>query len=200
MSSVLDVVSRGRTNVTPTIVALVGNKNTQVAHANNVNIIIQSAPANTKPDLNTEYYNLFVKGDESFSDGHFIITKDRALTEYMPPEAKAQFSSLSIDAISQIRSLPSLFASENHGNGRTDDDHQAYFGIVTDIKPQDNGIKIYFRSFSAIPQQRLNEMAFELSIQGSKSFNELNRTHWAIKRINLIEELKKAGVGVLVPV
>ena len=200
MSNALDVVSSRRANVIPTIITQVGNKNTQVANANNVNIIIQSAPANAQADLNKEYYNLFVVGDESFRDGHFIVPKERALTVYMSPEAKAQFSSLSIDAISQIMRLPSLFANENHRYGRTDDSHQAYFGLVTGIKPQDNGIKIYFRSFTAIPQQRLNELAFELAIQGSKSFNELNRTHWAIKRINLIEELKKAGVSVLVPI
>ena len=143
----MDVVSSGRANTTPTVITQVGNKNTQVARANNVNIIIQGAPANTKSDLNTEYYNLFVKGDESFSDGHFIITKDRALTEGMSPEAKAQFSSLSNYAISQIMRLPSLFANENHRYGRTDDSHQAYLGIVTDIKSQDNGIKIYYVHF-----------------------------------------------------
>ena len=193
MSNDLDVVLSGRANATPTFITQDGNKNTQVTHANNVNII-PGAPANTKVAINTEYYNLFVVGNESFSNGHFIVPKDRALTEYMSPEAKAQFSNLSIAAISQIMSLPSIFASENHRYGKTDDSHQAYFGIVTDIKPQDNGIKIYFRSYSAIPQQRLNELAFELAIQGSRSFNELNRTHWAIKRINLIEELNKAGV------
>ena len=30
--------------------------------------------------LNTDYYNLFVIGNETFLDGHFIVPKDRALT------------------------------------------------------------------------------------------------------------------------
>ena len=30
-------------------------------------------------------------------------------------------------------------------------------------------------------------------------FNELNRTHWAIKRVNLIEELQAVGISLLAP-
>ena len=75
--------------------------------------------------LNTNYYNLFVIGEETFCDGHFIVPKDRALTESMSPETKALFSSLSDDAITQIKTFPSLFLSENHDYGRTDEDHQA---------------------------------------------------------------------------
>ena len=150
-------------------------------------------------NLKLDYYNLFVIGDETFCDGHFIVPKDRALTESTSQDVKAQFAALSEDAILQIKTFPSLFTSENHRYGKTDDTHQAYFGLVTDVRIQDNGIKIYFRPLSAIPQQRLNEIAFKLAIQSASSTNELNRTHWAIKKVNLIEELKAAGISVLAP-
>ncbi|WP_455598330.1 hypothetical protein [Cloacibacillus sp.] len=149
--------------------------------------------------LNTNYYNLFVIGDESFSDGHFIVPKDRALTESITPENKEQFSALSDEAISLIKTFPSLFASENHHCGKTDDDHNAILGLVSEVRIQDNGIKIHFQPLWPIPQQRINEIASQLAIQGASSFNELNRTHWAIKRLNLIEELKAAGISVLAP-
>ena len=149
--------------------------------------------------LNTNYYNLFVIGVETFSAGHFIVPKDRALTEYMAPETKALFSSLSDDAITQIKTFPSLFLSENHDYGRTDEDHQACYGLVTDVRVQDNGIKIHFQPLSSIPQQRLNEIIFQLAIDGTTGFKELNHTHWAIKRLNLIEELRAAGISVLAP-
>lgn len=149
--------------------------------------------------LNTDYYNLFVIGNETFSDGHFIVPKDRVLTESMTPENKAQFSSLSDEAIERIKTFPSLFASENHCFGKTDDDHYAIFGLVSEVRIQDNGIKIHFRSLWPIQQQRLNEIIFQLAIEGTTSFNELNRTHWAIKRLNLIEELRSAGISVLAP-
>ena len=158
----------------------------------------RNAP-NTTFTLNTDYYNLFVIGTETFSDGHFIVPKDRALTESMTPENKAQFSALSDEAIARIRTFPSIFASENHYYGKTDDDHQAIFGIVKEVRIQDNGIKIHFQSLWPIQQQRLNEIIFQLAIGGTTSFNELDRTHWAIKRVNLIEELRAAGISVLAP-
>lgn len=158
----------------------------------------RNAP-NTTFTLNTDYYNLFVIGTETFSDGYFIVRKDRALTESMTPENKAQFSALTDEAIARIRTFPSIFASENHYYGKTDDDHQAIFGIVKEVRIQDNGIKIHFQSLWPIQQQRLNEIIFQLAIGGTTSFNELDRTHWAIKRVNLIEELKAAGISVLAP-
>ena len=158
----------------------------------------RNAP-NTTFTLNTDYYNLFVIGTETFSDGHFIVPKDRALTESMTPENKAQFSALTDEAIARIRTFPSIFASENHYYGKTDDDHQAIFGIVKEVRIQDNGIKIHFQSLWPIQQQRLNEIIFQLAIGGTTAFNELNHTHWAIKRVNLIEELRAAGISVLAP-
>jgi len=117
----------------------------------------------------------------------------------MTPVNKEQFSALSDAAISLIKTFPPLFASENHHYGKTDADHNAIFGLVSGVRIQDNGIKIHFQPLWPIPQQRLNEIAYQLAIQGASSFNELNRTHWAIKRLNLIEELKAAGISVLTP-
>ena len=197
------------TSVAPTTFTQTGDKNTQIAHANSVhqviNIIVPgmaSQPGNTMNtcvSLNLDCYNLFVIGEEDFQGGNFIIPKDRALTESMSAEAIKQFSALSANAIAQIRTFPSLFTSENHQYGRTDDTHTAFFGLVTDVKIQDNGIKVYFHKLSVVPQQKLNELAFELALGKASSFNELNRTHWAIKRVNLIEELRKAGISVLAP-
>ena len=192
-----------------TILVQTGEKSVQVAQAQNVNHVVNLIlPAMTpgpigsgaSVNLNMDYYNLFVIGDETFCGGHFTVPKDRALTESMSSEVKAQFAALSEDAVSQIKTFPSLFASENHGYGKTDDAHQACFGIVTDVKIQDNGIKIHFHPLWAVPQQKLNEIAFNIALQGASSFNELNRTHWAIKKVNMIEELKAAGISVLAPI
>lgn len=195
----------------PTNINLPGDGNTLIAHTNavsmstnTINVFVPSPQPNgvmlpTKRTLNTNLYNLFVIGDETFASGHFIVPKDRALTECMIPELKAKYAMLNEDAITAIKTLPSVFASENLHYGYTDITQQAYFGLVTDIKIQENGIKVHCQLLSAIPQQRLNEIAFNLAINGASSFNELNRTHWAIKHINLIEELKDAGISVLAP-
>ena len=41
---------------------------------------------------------------------------------------------------------------------------------------------------NALSQQRLNEALFDLDIHGTTSFNEFNRTHWCIKKVDLIAE------------
>lgn len=181
-----------------------GDNGLQIANQGTVNVFLagnNGAVYNAATAISTEYYNLFVVGDEPFAESHFLIGKDRALTisEGVAKDISAQFAALTPDVVDAIKSFPSIFASENRQYGRTDADHLAFFGLVTDVRVQENGIKIYYQKFSAFPQQRLNEIAFNLAIQGKPSFNELNRTHWAIKRINLTEELKAAGISVLVP-
>ena len=212
MSSELQPIDVGNPldNTKSSVFTQTGDKNMQVAHANSVNNInynIIVPTANRMPctpafhsgvRLNTDYYNLFVIGNESFDSGHFIVPKNRALTESIDREIAVRFAGLSDEAIEQIKTFPSLFASENHDYGRTYDGHYAGFGCVTDVKIQENGIKIYFCTISSFPQQRLNELAFSLALGRASSFNELDRTHWTIKRINLLEELRVAGISVLV--
>ncbi|HQE48840.1 MAG TPA: hypothetical protein PKI14_03385 [Fervidobacterium sp.] len=104
--------------------------------------VAQYLEVGTTFTLDTDYYNLFMIGDETFSDGHFIAPKDRALAESMIGKNKTQFSALGDEAKSRIKTFPSLFASENHQYGKTDGDHNAIFGLVKDVRIQDNGIKI----------------------------------------------------------
>ena len=87
-------------------------------------------------------------------------------------------------------------ATENHSYGKTDEAHYAHYGVITDIKVQDNRIKIYYQFLNSIPQQKLNKLLFELGLQGNSNFNELNRMHWAIKRINMVEVLRENGIQV----
>ncbi|MEL7608827.1 MAG: hypothetical protein AAGU74_04930 [Bacillota bacterium] len=193
---------------TPTTINLPGDGNTLIAQANtvqqNVNLILMPRAqslnngivAGVQQTFNCDYYNLFVVGEESFNSDHFLVPKDRALTESTIQEVKDALASLSPEAVATIKTFPALFASENHFYGRTDDTQNAYYGFVTDVKIQDNGIKIYFRTLNSVPQQQINEIAAELGLGRASLFNELNRTHWAIKRINLVEVLHDAGISV----
>lgn len=185
-----------------------GQKNVHVDHVDNmnntINVILPQIPqhginntaAISPPIFTNEYYNLFVIGDEDFSAGHFIVPKNRALAElaFIEENIKAEFASLSESAIAKIKTFPSIFASENHSYGKTDDDHLAIFGMVTDVHIQENGIKIHLHSLNYIPQQMLNEISQDLAICARSSFSELNHTHWTIKQIDLIEELTDAGL------
>lgn len=55
---------------------------------------------------------------------------------------------------------------------------------------------MYYQILNWIPQQKINELRFELGIEGSSGLNELNRMHWAIKKINAVEVLREAGIPV----
>lgn len=207
MNSKVQVISPNNlpANTGPTLTQT-GDKNTQIARVdqlqlhNNVTLIMPNyIPGNhnlpTQKTFNTAYYNLFVIGIEDFNGRHFIIPKDRALTECITDELKSKYASLDDNAISEIIKIPAVFASENHHYGYTDENHLAYFGFVNDIKIQENGIKIYHNISFPIPQQVLNENAFDFAIKGASSFNELNRTHWTIKNINAVEELRNLGLA-----
>lgn len=181
-----------------------GDNSTQVAHANTVNTITnflmpcystKSSNGSTECSFDTSHYNLFVIGNEDFNSDYFIVPKNRALTESITDEIKAEYATLSDKAILRIKTFPALFTSENHHYGYTDSEHLAHFGQITDIRIQENGIKIYHQRMFPLPQQRLNEIASNLAIKGAASFNELNRTHWTIKNIHLIEELKNEKIG-----
>lgn len=182
-----------------------GDNNTQIAYVEKMHqtvvVLAGSASAGVQPfsqNVSFDYdcYNLFVIGSEQYADGFFIVPKDRALTESTSQEIKERCATLSPEAIGIIKTFPALFCSENHHYTKTDDDHIAYYGYITDIKIQDNGVKIYFRILNNLPQQLLINLSEELCIGRASSYTELCRTHWAIKRVNLVETLEKFGVKV----
>ena len=73
--------------------------------------------------------------------------------------------SLTDEAISVLKTYPAIIATENHAYGRTDADHYAVYGLIIDVKIQDNGIKVYYQILNWIPQQKINELRFELESQ-----------------------------------
>lgn len=189
---------------------LPGNNNTLVAHTDAVNntysvMMVGGAPprpgspsAAHTITLNTDFYNLLVVGDDELNPQycHCLVRKDRAITESTSKELKAAYATLSDDAISVLKTYPAIIATENHAYGKTDADHYAAYGLIVDVKIQDNGIKVYYQILNWIPQQKINELRFELGIEGCSGTNELNRMHWAIKKINAVEVLREAGIQV----
>ena len=152
--------------------------------------------------LNKEYYNLIVSGGEvftAFANGYVMVDKRRALTEDVSPDIKDAVNTLHARAIEFVKTLPTIFADENTVYGRSDDTQMAFFGMVTDVRVQDNGIKVFYQLLNPLPQKRLNEIIDKLAIRGTSNFNELDRTHWTIKRIDLVAELREAGITVYAP-
>lgn len=194
----------------PTTVTQKGKENTYIAHAENlsqtlnINYFVQQPgkpPQQVTKTLNRDCYNLFVIGGEEFSSDHFLVPKNRALIKgTLSDDLFDKFSTLTPEAIEEIKSFPALFASENTDyRGKTDPHQQTIYGIITDIKVQDNGIKIRYQYFNHIPQQTISNLGFYLGINTDTAITELNRTRWTIKKIDLIEALTDNGISVMAP-
>lgn len=203
-----DIALSGQSPV-PVSFTQTGNNGTQIGHAETVNNVIQVSldTSTLRPDgtiqrtstqLSSEYYSLFVLGTaEPFEgvDGSFIVRADRVLElGYTDKEIRDAFIYMTETDRETIKTYPALFMSENHDYGRTDEGQMAYWGRVTAISPHGKDTKIRYRFIKEIPQQKLNGLLEELCLLGANCFNELNRTHWAIKRVNLFEELTDAHI------
>lgn len=150
--------------------------------ASTVNIILADGTKNTS---SSEYFNLII-GYDPFEKDYIIVDNARALTEYISDEVKGEFSGWTVDAIEKIKKLPTIISMERDGT----DEQQAVFAFIKDIKVQDNGIKVYFQRYFPIPFAFLKENLSELAM----NLFELTRTHWTIKKIDLLEVMHDAGI------
>lgn len=185
-----------------------GEKNVHIDQAETVNqnitinfpYVQRSSNGTMKPasrPINTDFFNLFVMGAETFEQDHFLVPADRALSYYWTSEdLRKKYGQLSNEAIEEIKTFPALFMAEaEHYYAKADDEQQVYFGFVDSVRVQDNGIKIRCQLLWPIPMQQISEIGFNIGLKDmTKAITEMNHTHWAIKRINLIEELKDAQI------
>jgi len=136
-------------------------------------------------------YHLFVSGDADSWSGEpwTIAAKDssRCLDEYTEPEISKQYRSFDPVAVGLLRRFPAIFAYEQ---GLHKDPH---FGMVRDVAKRSGGVKVEYELLSLerfLTASELTAAAFDLDIADW----ELNRTHWALKKIDLAKELHPRGV------
>lgn len=162
----------------------------------------------TRRAINCDYYNLFVILGETFSNPYFMVDVKRALAvaEGTSQQIHDRLAIFDDAAKSEIMSYPAIFATENYRYSPpefpTGEPQTAFYGFITDIRQMHDGnLKIYYQKLDMcpIPQDLLNRMLAELDLWGKYNLNELDRTHWAIKNVNLIEEMKLKGISLLVP-
>lgn len=124
--------------------------------------------------------NLFVAYDENaWKSSPATLDKSRCLTEYIIPEYKAAFGSLSADAIENIKRIPCLFAVEDHVHERV------YVGRVEGISVRQRDVRIRFSLTGEYIEY--NDFRNMESILDMSPW-EFSRTHWTIKDAD-IEEL-----------
>lgn len=61
---------------------------------------------------------------------------------------------------------------------------------------QEEAIELHFQILNWIPQQTVLGLADSLGIRRASAWNELDDTHWAVKKVKLTEVLKGVGVRV----
>lgn len=142
-----------------------------------------------------KYYNLIVSNliDLDATSSSFIMSPDRAIKEYTADEIKEQFSDFPDDAIRELLTFPTIFAHENETYGAAGQNQKAGLGYITAIKVRKEGIIIKLLIKKLFPQQLLNDNLLNFDIAGITGLAELNRTHWAIKKVNLLDELRELG-------
>jgi len=112
---------------------------------------------------------------------------NRCIREYTNAEITKQYGEFTQSQIDKIRRFPCVFAYE--GICKKD----PKFGLIRDITTRQGKVKIEYEIIQLddfISHSSISTMLFELDILEW----EMNRTHWAIKEVNLPKELASMGV------
>lgn len=133
-------------------------------------------------------YNLFVSGNEEAWQGEpWTIEASRCVNEYTDESIISQFGSLDAASIEALQKLPCIFAYESSRN------LNPKFGVIRDIVKRQGQVRVEYEFISVDPfltHKDIDDMLFELDIGKW----EMNRTHWAVKDVNLAKELHKRGI------
>lgn len=133
-------------------------------------------------------YNLLISSNsEAWNGDPYTFDTDRCIREYTDKKITEKYGDLSQAQINEIIRFPCIFAYET----RCHKDPQ--FGLISDIVKRTLGVKISYEIINLnkfLTHTDLIEMHFELDIDPW----EFNRTHWAIKDVNLPKELSAKGI------
>lgn len=133
-------------------------------------------------------YNLLVSaGSESWNGDSWQIELSRCVREYTDTEITKRFGELDAVSVAELKLLPSIFAYEAFNN------LAPKFGVLRDITNRQGQVRIEYEIREIEPflsADELTKLYFELDIGEW----ELNRTHWAVKDVNLPKELHSKGI------
>jgi hypothetical protein len=133
-------------------------------------------------------YNLLVSSNEGAWDGDpWQIELERCVREYTDNGLTQKFGELDASAVAELKRLPCIFAYE------TPNKKAPHFGVLRGITKRQGEVKIEYELQKIDPfltAEGLAAMSFDLDIGKW----ELNRTHWAVKDVNLPKELRAKGI------
>jgi hypothetical protein len=133
-------------------------------------------------------YNLLVSSNEDAWDGKpWQVELARCVREYTDKEITQKFGELDAAAVAELKRLPCIFAYE------TPNKRAPRFGVLREVTKRQGEVKIEYELQELDPfitAEDLATMSFDLDIGKW----ELNRTHWAVKDVNLPKELRAKGI------
>jgi hypothetical protein len=133
-------------------------------------------------------YNLLVTYTEgAWEKGAYEFKSSRAIGGYGDPDVSDRYKDLSREAISALKTFPCLFVYEE-GQGEN-----AYIGWLTSIKRREGEVRIEFDIETTLPPLQRADIVKRSAELDIGRF-ALTHTHWAVKDIQLIPALIKAGL------
>lgn len=133
-------------------------------------------------------YNLLVSSNsENWEGDPFFLESVRCIREYTDTKLIEQFGKLDDTAVSKLRRFPCIFAYETLNN------KDPKFGVIRNVTKRQKQVRIEYEFIDIenfLTAQDLIDLMFELDISNW----ELNRTHWAVKDVNLAKELNAKGI------
>lgn len=133
-----------------------------------------------------EIYNLLISGnEEAWEEDTVMFDLSRCIREYTEKDLVEKYIKLGIDEISELKKYPCIFAYEDYC------EKNASLGYITDVLVRQGKVKITFNKVEEVSSESLHKIQFELDIGDW----EFNRTHWALKKVNLYKELQSVGIN-----
>jgi hypothetical protein len=135
-------------------------------------------------------YNLLVANNsEEWNGDPFILEIDRCISvrEYTDKKIAEKYGELSLAQVDEIIQFPCIFAYETQCH------KDPKFGYIHEIVKRQGKVKIQYELIhldNFLTFTDLEELHFELDIHSW----EYNRTHWAIKDVDLQKELIAKGI------
>jgi hypothetical protein len=147
------------------------------------------------PCMDTGYYNLFVVPQDAHIPGGFRIPKEHIL-EDTAPDIYNDLCALGNREISRIKSYPAVVAAPNAQYGKTEGCSAALLGFLNSIQVCEDSVLFGFSNLLSIPLGHLIDNSDVFQIGKASAFNEFDRQHLAVKRVNIVAELHKRGIAV----
>lgn len=135
-------------------------------------------------------YSLLVSANQrDWSGAPFILPRSRCVSEYTDREIASRFDAMDAEQVRELCALPCVFAYEAHCA------RDPKFGVLRSVKgsgPLD--MRIEYSILPCEPFLTARDLESMGSVLEIRHF-EMNRTHWAVKDVDLALELARRGIA-----